>query len=550
MNKSGMLLILRALFRNKLRFGDGVSHKKKIASSVLFAVVAALLLTLILVMVVRFGGSFAKSEQAQRWFYFIILLTSGAIVLLFGIFSLVSMLFLSKDTDFYSMLPVKSVSVFIAKLLFVYICETAITVLVGLPAIITFGITAKITLWYFYVISIATVAIVPAMPLALAAIFAVPVMFIAAKLRNRTVVPLIFYCLMFVAFFGLYFYFIFSVESLTTGMVSIEKIEKLKETIELIGLVFFPYTVLSASALGMSLYGIPIAVEILIFLACSAAFVAILIALGKLMYSQSVKANNQTDNSKAKKGSFKSRGSLRALIMREYKLALRSTQVIVQCFIGYILVILFAAIYGYLMFDQVTTDNSSIDSMLFLISISIISAMMSATTVAPMTSISREGKAVESLKILPITPKRMVAAKYLSWLVFALPSALCVGIVINAFSFEVGRFFLSLAAIMLLTAAFTLFGVLWDLQSPKLKWTDPMQAIKHNTHQLFGMLMEMAAPIAALISTMLFISSASIDVTAMNITVWTILYGCFAIFTSIDIILYRKVDVLYNRIEI
>ncbi len=553
-NKSAVLTILAALFKNKFRFGDGESRQKQIARFAIMGIFAAVIFAVMIVLICYIGKSMAISGLAA-FFYMIMLLAAAVIVLIFGLVFLISTLYLSKDTDFYLMLPVKQSTVFTAKLLFVYICEAAISIVFLLPATITFGIVIGVTAWYYYVITIAMLAIIPALPLAAAVILAIPVMFVAGKFKNRSIVPLIFYVILICGYLGVYLYSVFSLNGFASDEITEAQIAAIADTIKVMQYVFYPYFLLSAAVFGLTTFGLnaalSIVVDLLIFIGISAALITLLMILGKVMYAQSVKANNQTDNSNVKRGEFKTSGYMRAMIKREFKSALRSTQVTMQCFIGFFMIVIIAVIssFTYLKSPYNQVDGSSDNLMQFVMAAAMIAFIMPITANAALSSYSREGKAVSSLKILPLTGKQILLSKIAAWEIFAVPSALIAAIIPNAFSFEVSRFFISTIGLTLLCAVSVAFGVLWDLVMPKLKWTDPMQAVKHNTRLTLGNFIMLGSGAVFFVASLLMIIYGCSE-SVMSAVVWSLIYFDAAIFAVVDILLYRKTEKYYNRLEI
>lgn len=543
--------VLKALFKNKLRFDEGKSKSKKLVFAILLSVVYVFVMVVAISIIVKLKELFLLNPVLPMLFCFSILMTAAIIVLFFGIVHLVSVLYLSKDTDFYSMLPINPATVFAAKLSYVYISETAIVVAIALPLLVTFGIVAQMWAW-FYVIAIATLFIVPALPLMVAAIVSVPVMLIASKLKNRNIISLVFYLLLFGGVFFVYIYFIYissysdlSGESIASMLLALNALLK----------VLYPYTVLANAACGLPLYGLNLGastvVGLAIFIAASVTLFVIIWFLSKFMYAQSVKANNQTDNSKAKKGEFKSTSATRALIKREYLSSMRTTQTAFQCYAVMLLPIIMAVIFG------IMSGRSSVnDDILFanygrfikMIALCTMCAIFSTLGNGASTTFSREGGAMASLKILPVNIKTVLKAKLLAWLFITVPVATVAVVVFNVMNFAVQDMLLSLFALVPISIVFVIFGALWDLISPKLKWTDPMQAVKHNMHVLGGQMIMMACGFTVMI--MLFILSAVVDFSIVCAVCWSLLYTVLAVFAVVDILLYRKINVYYNRLEI
>lgn len=547
--------ILSALFKNKLRFDGESSKRGKIVLLSVLAVAYVLVMFAVLTVIVELK-EFLSIPAISLVFYFFVLLTGALVVLIFGIINLVSTLYLSKDTDFYSMLPVKSSTVFAAKLSYVYLSEAAIIMAILLPVILTFGIVTKA--WAaFYIISLAMLIVIPALPLVLAAIFAVPIMFLASKLKNRSIVSLIFYIVLFGGGFALYMYFMFASTNITDdGIITEETLETMMSSINAVLYMLYPYTALTMSALGLPSYGLSIGastvVNLLIFIGISAALFVVLLFLGKFMYAQSAKANNQT-NGKAKKGQFKSASGLRALMKREYISSLRTTQVAFQCYAVFLLPIIFAVMFSITFgnFEQtmVLAGEAFDNRFTLLLTFATLFTMLICVNNAAATTFSREGTALASLKNMPVSAKYVLKAKVLAWLVIALPVTAVAVAIVNAINFNFNYLFLSLFAFFPLCAEFVIFGALWDLAAPKLNWTDPRQAIKHNLHTSIGQVFGL---ISGFILIVLFISLLvnGVDLDVISTVCWSYIYAMIIVFGIADILLYRKADVYYNRIEI
>ncbi len=152
------LTVVKALFKNKFRFGESATRAKKIGFIALIAVAYAFILAVAIMFLVMYRNLLANPVLSMTY-CFIALFSIALVVLFFGIVHLVSTLYLSKDTDFYSMLPIKASTVFAAKLTFVYLSEAIITIAVMLPLVITFGILSN--MWAgFYLILIPSLLIV------------------------------------------------------------------------------------------------------------------------------------------------------------------------------------------------------------------------------------------------------------------------------------------------------------------------------------------------------------------------------------------------------
>lgn len=545
------LLVLGAMCKNKLRFGVGKSRRSAILLCVGIALVYGIAMTAILSVVVTLQGIIAFLAPI---FFFFVLLTAGFVVLLFGVIHSISVLYLSKDTDFYSALPIKASVVFAAKLTFVYLFESVIVFAIAFPVIVTIGIMTKAWAAY-YIISFLSLVIVPALPLAVAIIFAIPIMYIAGKMKNRGVLALLFYVILFCGFCAVYLYFVFAASDINEQTVL-----SIAAGLEVVGNIFYPYTALASAAFGVPSFGFDVALSVLlnvlIFVGISGGLLCLLLISAKFMYKQAVKANNQIFNEKPKIGRYESRGSLRALIKREYVNSFRTTQTAFQCYCVMIIPTIIAVVFA-VMFRSMGSKLAAagvqaealLDSRYFiLVSFAMIASIIATTGNGASTTFSREGGAFATLKTLPVTTKTIVKAKAAAWLVFTVPAVAIPVILINAMMYDFECAMLSVFSILPLSVALVVFGILWDLASPKLKWTDPTQAIKHNGHVLVGQFIGIFIGIFAfaVINSM----SGSYDFDVIMPIFWSIIYAELAIFAVVDIILYTRAEKLFERVEI
>ncbi len=552
-------IVLKALFKNKFRFADNASKRKKYGFIALLGISYLAVMAMFIGMIVALGDTIADFEIFRFIVVYGILLTAALVVLIFGVINLITTLYLCKDTDFFSMLPIKSSTVFAAKVSYVYISEAVIVGAILLPLLIAFGIVCHMWVW-FYVITVLAVLIFPALPLVLAAIIAIPVMYLASKLKNRSVVSLIFYIILFGGLFGAYLYFL----NVSTDFSDIDEsyVTSIVDSLIVMLYVFYPFTALALAANGLPTYGLSAgaasAANFGIFVGSSVVLIFIALLCARFMYSQSAKANNQTDNSNVKHGKFKASGMTKALMKREFIGTLRTTQVAFQCYAVVVLPIIFAIAMGIMSRNMSALINGSGNAFYAeyynvffgLTGICAVSMMFGTLGNAAATTFSREGSAIATLKVLPVSAKQVVKAKVCAWLCVALPAAIISVVVFNAINFDLEMFLLSIFSLIPLAGAFVLFGALWDLRSPKIKWVDPIQAVKHNGHVVIGQLLCMAGGVAALIVTMLVGNLAIVSAQTLKTVVWCVIYATLAVFVVVDVVMLRNVEKCYGRIEI
>ena len=150
-----------------------------VALVILYGIVASSFIAMVAMMSSAFGAYSLQSE-----FVTLNLLCGLMVVLVFGIVTVLTCLYFSRDTEFFLALPIKPSVVFAAKLTIVYLAELVACVLIMVPCLIAAGIALHASA-IFYVLFPFAVLLTPAIPLFFAAIISVPVMYIVSFLRNR-----------------------------------------------------------------------------------------------------------------------------------------------------------------------------------------------------------------------------------------------------------------------------------------------------------------------------------------------------------------------------
>ncbi|WDU83404.1 ABC transporter permease [Caloramator sp. Dgby_cultured_2] len=197
------------------------------------------------------------------------------------------------------------------------------------------------------------------------------------------------------------------------------------------------------------------------------------------------------DEKELKKTTIK-RNLLITLIDRELKLMNREPVYFIN---GPMVIFLLPIIMGASLFFQNNSilfdikklmNHPDFSYYLNLISIGIIVFLGASTSIAA-TCISREGRAFEFIKSLPINPKLYITAKIIHGLIFGILAAAIILIMDLAF-FKIDTISLLIiliTSIIILTMIFIL-EVFAELKWPKLNWDNPQKAIKQNINGVVG----------------------------------------------------------------
>ena len=117
-------------------------------------------------------------------FLSIVLLALQVVSLIFGIGSIITNLYLSKDNEILMGLPTTPNQLFMSKILMIYFHELSITATLAIPLFLSFGIIGGFGLSFFLCIPI-YVIILPLLPLSLASFLSIPVMIVINFLKKH-----------------------------------------------------------------------------------------------------------------------------------------------------------------------------------------------------------------------------------------------------------------------------------------------------------------------------------------------------------------------------
>lgn len=135
------------------------------------------------------------------------------------------------------------------------------------------------------------------------------------------------------------------------------------------------------------------------------------------------------------------------------------------------------------------TSSTSVYVILAAAGVMVISGCLNGTA---SSAFSREGGQFWMSKVIPVTPREQVLAKFAhSYLIALLGFAAAASVLV--FVLRVGALVCLAATLLALTAgvALTAAGMIIDLARPLLDWINPMKAIKQNLNVLFAFFADM-----------------------------------------------------------
>lgn len=241
-------LLLKYMFR---RDKTKKSQKWMAVIYALLGFTYLMLAAFVVVSIYLYSTVFAQNGL-QNEFITMLLVAGVVFVLIFGIIAMLSNLYFSRDTEFFVSLPVKPAAIYMAKLTVIYLTELLTSVLIFAPCLVTAGITLQLS-WVYYVTMFFAVLLTPALPLFLASILSIPIMYVVSFFRNRGAMGSIAVILLFGVLFAAYYFVIIRFSDIgsaddiviTAGIVSL---------VQAISNIFYPlYALVKFATMTLSL---------------------------------------------------------------------------------------------------------------------------------------------------------------------------------------------------------------------------------------------------------------------------------------------------------
>jgi ABC-2 type transport system permease protein len=416
-----------------------------------------------------------------------------ALVFVLGFFYVISAFYFSNDLERLISLPLRPNEVVASKFLVVIINEYFSIMPFVLPVFLGYGILARAPL-EFWILLVPVYLFLPVIPLAISALLAIGLMRLVNLTRKKDALIIIGTLLLI----SLNFFFQMRAHGEGDAAAFARMLTERDGLVQMIGNRFPPSIWASRTlSLGFSPEGMG---QLGLLALTSAAVLFGMVALSeKLFYEGAIGLSEITSKRRKlsrvemERSVAAGRGPVRAIVAREIKIMNRTPVYLLNgVFVGVLVPALLIA-------GAETSDDNPLGLLieaaeaghaavlvLAIAAFAVVCGCMSGTA---SSSFSREGKYFWISKIIPVPWRRQVAAKFLhSYLVSVVGiAAALIGSVVIA---PVPVPALAAAALLALVGAVPLNAAgLWiDLARPKLKWSNPQQAIKQNLNVVFAML--------------------------------------------------------------
>ncbi len=503
------LSLVKLLFIQQYRVKPQQGKRKKGGTIAAYIILGVCFLPLLvgLFSSMYFLGSFSKgAENVENIATMLIFLCQG-VVLMFGIQTLITNVFSTKDADKLLFLPMRSATVFSAKLTVVYLNEVITTAVMIIATLLPFGIGLSAGPAYFILLILALV-LIPMLPMFVGSIVAIPLSALISKVGKNGAVKTFLQILLFAIIMVIYLFAMYELGFIgaSDDATDIDNAQMLLEKLSSMGryakYIHSDFTIASAM-LGVT-FG-TVAVNLLITLAENALLFGLVLLMALPFYHKMLTLSVEGGSSgrKRKKSGtadlqVKKRGVLKELIITDIKRVVRESQMGFQCILSLIILPLMLGLFAFA-FSMSKVDGGNILDLFrteplyqviapvaFLAYMSLLGMTSNVLGIFP---ISRENKSIYIIKSLPLDFNKYLLAKVIlstSAMVLSDTVTCILAVVLLGIEWYYG-------ILMLVTMALLCFGAmcittLIDLKNPKLGWTNFNQSLKNASNSWLAML--------------------------------------------------------------
>ena len=430
----------------------------------------------IAIMVGMLGGMFTYlsmtlcaplSAAGMDWLYFALM---GLLAVLLGVFGSVfntySCLYLSKDNDLLLSMPIPVNVIMASRLLTVYLMGLMYSIVVILPAVIVYWVTATVSVGVIFG-GLLLILLISLFVLTLSCALGWVVAKISLKLKNKSFITVV----ISLAFIGGYYFLYFKAQTLIQDLLANaavygEKIKGAAYPLYLFGRVGAgdAFAMLIVSAVVLALFG-------LIWALISRSFLKIATSSG------------HTAKKVYKETAVKQKSIAAALLAKELGRFTGSPNYMLNCGLGIILL----PIAGVMLLWQgsavISVLNEIFGERAGCVPVLLCAAVCTLASMNDMTapSVSLEGKSLWLMQSLPVTPWQVLRAKLsMQMILTGIPALFCTACIVFIYPFTHLELLLSVLVPMLYVLFSALFGLFLGLKMPNLNWTSEITPIKQS----------------------------------------------------------------------
>lgn len=500
----------------QFRAASSKADKRKRGGTIALYVLLALCFAPTVVAIAVCMYFMGKLAGADRYLGTFLLLMCQGLVLIFGVHSVISTVFVVKDADRLLFLPVRAHTVFLAKLTVAYINELITTAVAAIAVLLPFGLGASASAAYYVMLPVAAL-LIPMFPMLVGTLVAMPLSALVTAFGKNSLVKTILRIAIYVVIIGLYMFLMYQFGFLTGSengnaldnpeVYVREILENLEERLHVVMPYFHPdfmlMTAMTAADFAQWIAGFAAA------LGENIALLGLVFLAALPFYRRMLVMSVEEGGSRRKKGNetvkMENRGVVREIMRVDLKKTVRDPQIGFQSFAGIVMMpILVVIIYFCLGISdegdasvlKLISTSSLYQAIAPVVILAYIGFIGAATNVLGLYPISRENKSLSVLKSLPVPFNKVLLAKVLlATSVMAVCDLLTCVLIVALLGVKWYYGAAVLATMLLIGFGSMCITTLVDLKNPRLSW-DNFSGLKNMKNSWLAMLVAFLSAIS------------------------------------------------------
>ena len=555
---SKLVALTKVLIKNNVLGFNSKSKRSKYGTMIAVSLLLVFVVASVCIPMAYVLSSILEVAPIEKILLSLVLPIGGIAVIVFSIFSTVSVFCLNKDSDYLLPMPIEAKDIILAKFLVSLITQYYILLMFILPCLIGIGIGMEAGIMY-YIYSALVFVFMPIIPSAIVTIIILLITSFTGLMRNKDLFIYVSMGLVLAFSFG-YNYILQNVLVIdpnnigsTLGSLEAEIIPLCKK--------IFPFYNSGANAL-INYNNMNGLFSLITFISLNFITLFVVYILGDKLY---LRALIDTRGSKKKETNieevdykFKKSSSSRWLFKKEWLIIKRTPIFMLNIVIIIFLMPLIIAFSFVVSYASNGGDSSSLlnigdigkylDSPYMFFIVLAVFAFFTSCSVAASTSISREGSNAWFMKVIPVSIFKQINIKVLFACLLDVIGVIF-AMIIPIIMYKIPMYyvlcvFVPLVIIIILS---NYFNIWIDLKRPKLKWSEESEAVKQNLNAMISIFVTMGlCAVFGILAFVFYYYNITINVVLLSVLISVV---CGIILGLVIYYFYKNSDKLVKSID-
>lgn len=493
---SKFLALTKVLLKNNVFGGiSSKSKKSKYGTSIVVALLILFVVGSVCVPMTYVISSLLEVAKIEKILISLIIPLGGVAVIIFSLFSTISVFCLNKDSDYLLPMPLPARDIILSKFIVSLITQYYILLMFILPCLIGVGIGIDASAMYYVYMTVIFVFL-PVIPSSLVTILVLVITRFTGVIKNKDVFMYFSMVLILLFSFG-YNYILQNVLVIDPANIG-STMESLENALLPACNKIFPFYNSASDAL-INFDNLNGLFSLITFIGFN--FVALLLVylIGDKLYLR-ILTDNRGSKKKIKNIENKDikcvKGNKVSWLLKKEWLIIKRTPIFMLNIVAIVFIMPIIIVFSFVISSG--SEGSSFllnigdvslylkDSLIYIIVLAIC-IFFTCTSVAASTAISREGSNAWFMKVIPVSYFKQINVKVLFAVIIDMLGVIFTMVLpVIIYKIPVSYILLVLIPLTLIVTIMNYFNILVDLKKPVLKWSEESEAVKQNVNSLIS----------------------------------------------------------------